>query len=74
MQPGEEQRVAMFSGLQVRPLHAGTATAREEIPAKKEEILGYELTAVLFADGTFYGPDDIGRLLQGNRYYPKSAR
>ena len=42
-----------------RLVRVGTATAWEEITADKEETLSYELTAELFADGTFYGPDDI---------------
>ena len=60
MQPGEERHVAMISGFSsARLVRVGTATAWEEMPADKEETLSYELTAVLFADGTFYGPDDV---------------
>jgi hypothetical protein len=60
MQPGEERHVAMISGFSSsRPVRVGTTTTWEEITTDKEEILSYELTAVLFADGTFYGPDDI---------------
>ena len=61
MQPGEERHVAMMSGFtSSRLVRAGTAPPTfEEIPADKEETLSYELTAVLFADGTFYGRDDV---------------
>jgi hypothetical protein len=60
MQPGEERHVAMFSGFsRARLVRVGTATAYEEETADKEEVLSYELTSVLFADGTFYGPDDV---------------
>jgi hypothetical protein len=60
MQPGEERHVAMLSGFSLaRPVRVGTATAWGEIPADKDQSLSYELTAVLFADGTFYGPDDV---------------
>jgi hypothetical protein len=60
MQPGEERHVAMLRGFSsARLVRVGTATAWEEETADKEEILSYELTAVLFADGTFYGPDDV---------------
>ena len=61
MQPGEERHAALLlSGLiRYRPVRVGTAIVWEEITADKEETLSYELTAVLFADGTFYGPDDI---------------
>ena len=60
MQPGDERHLAMLSGFSsAKPVRVGTATAWEEITADKEEILSYELTAVLFADGTFYGTDDV---------------
>jgi hypothetical protein len=60
MQPGEERHVAMFSGFSgARLVHVGTATAYEEVTTNKEEALSYELKAVLFADGIFYGSDDV---------------
>jgi hypothetical protein len=61
LQPGEERHAVMLlSGFSsARPVRVGTAIAWEEETAHKEETLSYELTAVLFADGTFYGPDDI---------------
>jgi hypothetical protein len=61
MQPGEERTAVMFNAFSARrPVRVGTAPPTfEKVPSKEEEILSYELTAVLFADGTFYGPDDI---------------
>jgi hypothetical protein len=60
MQPGEERHAAMLRGFSSsRLVRVGTTTAWEEVTTNKEEILSYELTAVLFADGTFYGPDDV---------------
>jgi hypothetical protein len=60
MQPGEERHAAMIGGFTTsRLVRGGAAPVFEEIPAEEEEILSYELTAVLFADGTFIGPDDI---------------
>jgi hypothetical protein len=60
MQPGEERHFAMLGGFSVaRPVRVGTETVWEEITADKEETISYELTAVLFADGTFHGPDDV---------------
>jgi hypothetical protein len=60
MQPGEERIAVIVNGFtSARLVRVGTGTAWEEITADTEETLSYELTAVLFADGTFYGPDDI---------------
>lgn len=60
IQPGEERQAAILSAFVcARPVHVGTETTWEEITADKEETLSYELTAVLFADGTFIGPDDV---------------
>lgn len=53
LQPGEAQSIAMFS----RPV--STAGTVHTVPANNEKPIGSELRAVLFSDGTFYGPDDV---------------
>jgi hypothetical protein len=52
-QPGESRTLVMFS----RPV--STVGSIHTATADKDETLSYELQAVLFADGTFYGPDDV---------------
>jgi hypothetical protein len=48
IQPGKEQPLARFNVIRI--------ASRGQT---KSTTLGYELRAVLFADGTFYGPDSI---------------
>jgi hypothetical protein len=74
IQPGEEHPLARFNVIRI--------ASRGQT---KSTTLGYELKAVLFADGTFYGPDSIfldfserisavRRLALGVQYDPNKYR
>ena len=56
LQPGEERTFYMFGGLR-----SVTSSGKSVSPSgnEEEEAFNYELMAVLFADGTFYGSDSI---------------
>ena len=55
MQPGEERWLGLFSGFRSNRLQPGVGSTSGD----EGEPVSYELKAVLFADGTFFGPEEV---------------
>lgn len=56
IQPGEERTFWLFGGFRSVSLSGKSVSLSGN---EEEETFSYELMAVLFADGTLYGPDSI---------------